>query len=355
MPMRPRKQVRLLALALLGACTTPAQKEQDLAGYLWQPVDTGTRVSLRGVHAVDDDVVWATGSDGTVLRTTDGGRFWTRFHLGAGLEIRDVHAFDAQTAYVLVVTEPASVLRTRDGGGTWEELYRCPEPGAFLDSFSFLDRDHAILFGDPIDGRFLILVTADGGATWEPAEAPAAEEGEAAFAASGTCVVSAGEHAWIGTGGHVSRVLRSTDAGRTWTATPSTLLAGTPTTGVYSVAFRDARHGVVVGGDYTAPQEARRNAAYTRDGGLTWTGAGAEALPRGQRAAVAWVPGRLNTLVTVGRTGTDYSVDGGRTWQPLDEEGYYALSFAPVDAGEVGSVGWAVGAEGRAAWLRPSD
>jgi len=124
------------------------------------------------------------------------------------------------------------------------------------------------------------------------------------------------------------------------------MIAGAPTTGIYSVAFRDADHGVLVGGDYTKPEAAWRNAAFTSDGGTTWTGVADGFQPRGQRAAVAWVPGRRDTLVTVGRTGTDTSLDGGRTWAPLNNEGYYALSFAP--SGE----GFAVGADGRAARLR---
>jgi photosystem II stability/assembly factor-like uncharacterized protein len=342
--MRPLKALPLLGLLVACAAPRPA-----LERAFWHPVATGSSASLRGLHAVDAHVVWAAGSDGTVLKTTDGGNSWSILHVGDDLELRDVHAFDATTAYVLSVTEPASVLRTRDGGDSWEELYRSPHPEAFLDSFTFLDRERAILFGDPIDGRFLILWTDDGGATWHPAEsAPAAAEGEAAFAASGTCVVSAGGKAWIGTGGRASRVLRSSDAGRTWVAVPSTLIQGQPTTGIYSLAFRDEQRGVAVGGDYTAPERAERNAATTADGGATWSAVAPRALPRGQRAAVAWVPGHEHALVAVGRTGTDVSVDGGRTWAGLSDQGFYALSFAPPEAG--GS-GWAVGAEGRAARL----
>ena len=206
---------------------------------------------------------------------------------------------------------------------------------------------YAEVIGDPIEGSFLVLRTADGGHTWTPAPSvPPPREGEAAFAASGTCVVSSGaDHAWIGTGGSASRVLRSTDGGRSWEAVPATVVSGQPTTGIYSVAFRDPFHGVVVGGDYTRPEETYRNAAFTRDGGVTWQSVPAGAAPRGQRSAVAWVPGLANTLVAAGRTGTDYSTDGGRTWRALGDEGFYALSFAPT--GE----GWAAGADGRVARL----
>lgn len=333
-------------LAVTAASLSCALSPPPITRAHWQPVATGSGATLRGVHAVEGNTVWATGSDGTVLRTTDGGRSWSSFSVGAGLDIRDVHAFDARTAYVLVVTEPASILRTTDGAKTWEELYRSPHEKAFFDSFTFLDRQRAIIFGDPIDGTFLVLTTEDGGKTWISADTiPSAGAGEAAFAASGTCVVSLGDRAWIGTGGMASRVLLSTDGGRSWAAKATSMISGEPTTGIYSVAFRDADHGVLVGGDYTKPDVADRNAAFTLDGGTTWMSVLDGSQPRGQRAAVAWVPGRRDTLLTVGRSGTDYSVDGGRTWAPLSDAGYYALSFAPT--GE----GWAVGAGGRAARL----
>ncbi len=337
----------LAALAVTAATLSCTPSLPPITRAHWQPVPTGSIASLRGVHAVDGETVWATGSDGTVLRTTDGGISWTHFSVGDGLDIRDVHAFDAQTAYVLVVTEPASILRTTDGGKTWEEIYRSPHQGAFLDSFTFLDRRRAIVFGDPIDGTFLVLTTEDGGTTWTQADSiPSAHPGEGAFAASGTCIVSVGEHAWIGTGGMAARVLHSTDGGRSWEAQSSAMTSGEDTTGIYSVAFRDLNRGVLVGGDYKNLDESDLNAAYTSDGGDTWTSVDDGSRPRGQRAAVAWMPGRGETLITVGRSGTDYSLDGGRTWAPLSEEGYYALSFAPT--GE----GWAVGADGRAARLR---
>lgn len=339
-----------LAPALLAAMVfsvSLALPPAAVNGDTWQPLTTGVTVSLRGLHAVDENIVWAAGSNGTVLRTTDGGRTWSSFSAGAGLELRDVHALDAKTAYVLAVSEPAAILRTTDGGETWAELYRSPHPEAFLDSFTFLDRNRAIVFGDPVDGAFLILTTDDGGATWKPAaDIPAAHTGEAAFAASGTCVVSVGGRAWIGTGGLSSRVLRSTDGGRTWQAVTTPMISGEPTTGIYSVAFGHAGNGVLVGGDYTKPEETTSNAAFTTDGGKTWRGVAEGSRPRGQRAAAAWVPGQGQTVMAVGRTGTDLSRDGGRTWSPLSEQGYYALSFAP------GGEGYAVGADGRAARLR---
>ena len=340
-----RKLAPVILLAVAGSLSCSPSPPPIVRAY-WEPLITRSTASLRGIHAVDAKVVWATGNKGTVLRTTDGGSSWTAFSLGRELELRDVHAFDERTAFVLAVTRPAVILRTTDGGETWEEMFRHPSEEAFLNSFTFLDRERAILSGDPIDGELQILTSEDGGGTWTPAlTIPAAGEGEGGFAASGTCIVSVGESAWIGTGGMASRVLRSTDAGRNWQAAPTPMISGEATSGIYSVAFRDAAHGVLVGGDYTKPDIADRNAAYTADGGETWTPVPTESLPRGQRDAVAWIPGQRDALITVGRLGTDYSIDGGRTWSPLSDEGYYAVSFAPT--GE----GWAVGVDGRAAKL----
>jgi hypothetical protein len=335
-------------LCLLAACAATGPSELVAR---WEASETGSAASLRGIFVVDADTVWATGSGGTVLRTVDGGVSWTRievpgFETG---ELRDVHAFDSEHAYVLCVTEPASVLRTRDGGATWQELYRSPHETAFFDSFTFFDAEHACLFGDPIDGVFTVLTTDDGGESWNEltsAELPEASAGEAAFAASGTCVVSHGAtHAWIGTGGQRTRVLRSTNGGRSWRASETPMVAGGDATGIYSVAFRDERNGVVVGGSYLHPDATERNAACSADGGITWTAVPPADSPRGHRAAVLYVPGQARTLVAMGRTGSDYSLDDGHTWRALGDEGYYALGAAPT--GEI----WAVGAEGRAARL----
>jgi photosystem II stability/assembly factor-like uncharacterized protein len=197
--------------------------------------------------------------------------------------------------------------------------------------------------GDSIDGRFDILRTMDGGRTWAriPAGAlPAALPNEGAFAGSGTNVaVLPGGHAWIGTGASSRcRVLRTADYGATWT------IADTPVTasesaGIFSVAFRDARNGLVIGGDYRKEAEAVDNAAFTRDGGVTWTavkGLG------GFRSAAAHLPESPASWIAVGPRGADLSTDDGRTWTPIDGAGYHAFAFA-----RTGKAGWGAGEGGR--------
>lgn len=248
-----------------------------LAGPHWVIQNSGTTARLRGVCAVSDRVAWASGSGSTVLRTADGGATWQKLTITTdALDFRDIDAVDSQTAYVLSIGNgPLSrIYKTTDGGATWTLQFKNDDPKAFYDAMSFWDANHGIAMGDSIDGQFCIMTTADGGGIWKrvPASAlPPALENEGAFAASGSnIVVSGNTHAWIGTGAaRQARVLRTTDRGRTWKVSNTLLVAGS-SAGIFSIAFRDLKHGVVVGGDYTKEKETGGNLAVTNDGGETW-------------------------------------------------------------------------------------
>jgi photosystem II stability/assembly factor-like uncharacterized protein len=323
-----------------------------LAGAQWAAQSSGTNARLRGVSAVSSSVAWASGERGTYARTTDGGRTWqTATVAGASdMDFRDVDAFDDGTAYLLSIGEgrKSRIYQTTDAGAHWSLQYQSNHPAAFFDAMAFWDRTHGIAVSDPVDGRFLIIRTADGGRTWteSPAQGmPAALEGEGAFAASGTCIAVLGSrHAWFGTGGPAgARVFRSTDAGRTWKVSKVPLASG-KTAGVFSITFWDAKHGVAVGGDYAKEREATDNIAVTADGGVTWSRIEGTP-PQGFRSCVAYVPGaRSLLLVAVGPSGSDYSRDGGRSWTSIAGEGFHSVSFA----GRAGA-GWAVGEGGRIA------
>lgn len=304
-------------------------------------------VGYRGLSPVDARVAWASGTGGTWARTTDGGKTWQRGVVAdaSALDFRDVHAFDGKHAVVLSAGDDARIYETTDGGATWRLTWRKTGPGVFFDAFAFWDAKHGIAMGDPVDGRYAMIATDDGGRTWTelPASArPEAMANEAAFAASGTCLVVEGSsNAWIATGGGAAaRVFRSTDRGRTWTAAETPIRAGAQAAGVFSLAFRDAKHGVAVGGDYTKPDEGEDVVALTDDGGRTWRkieGTG----PRGYRSGVAYgeIDGR-RAVVAVGTSGSDVSYDDGRTWSPLGDTGFNAVAFA-------GGAFWAAGPEGR--------
>lgn len=334
----------IFALAL-AACAAPLAAQ-------WTPQSSGTTASLRGIHAVSARVAWASGSGGTVLRTTDGGATWRADTIpGAGaLDFRDIHAFDADTAWVMSAGDGAAstIWKTTDGGRRWRRTWANPGPGGFFDAIAFWDARHGIAVGDPVGGRFQVILTDDGGESWRPLpddRLPAARPGEAAFAASGTALVVHGAaEAWIGTGGGGrGRVFRSADRGRSWTVSETPIAASGPSSGIFSLAFADARHGVAVGGDYAKPAEPGNVTARTSDGGRSWQPAGSAA-PPGYKSAVAAVPGAAGrALVAVGLSGSGISLDGGEHWTAVDGEAWHAASFAAPDAG------WVVGPEGRIA------
>ena len=313
----------------------------------WTVQTSGVTHRLRGVSAVSEQVAWASGAGSTVLRTTDGGLTWQKLNVTSeALDFRDIDAIDAQTAYIMSIGNgPASrIYKTTDAGKTWNLQFKNEDEKAFLDAMSFWDANHGIAFGDSVDKQFYILTTADGGRTWSrvpTTNLPPAQENEGAFAASGTNIAVFGKsHAWIGTGAAAkSRVLRTTDGGRTWQVADTPLGSG-PSSGIFSIAFRDAKHGVIAGGDYKKEQEAVDNLAVTSDGGITWT------LVKGLsgfRSVVAYVPGtKTPTLIAVGPAGGDYSVDDGRTWKPIHGPGFDTFSFVRGK-----QVGWGAGAEGK--------
>jgi photosystem II stability/assembly factor-like uncharacterized protein len=315
----------------------------------WTLQTSGVDARLRGVSAVSGRVAWASGARSTVLRTADGGATWQKLTVTRDqLDFRDIDAIDARTAYVLSIGNgPASrIYKTTDAGSTWTLQFKNDDPKAFYDAMSFWDAEHGIVIGDSIDGQFCIMTTENGGRLWHrvPASAlPPALENEGAFAASGTNIAVFGNsYAWIGTGAAVkARVLRTTDRGLTWKISLTPLTAGS-SAGIFSVAFRDAQHGVIVGGDYQKEGEAVDNLAVTSDGGATWT------LIKGLsgfRSAVAYLPGSLS-LIAVGPLGADYSNDDGSNWLHLEGPGFDTLSFARPPALGRG-VGWGAGANGR--------
>ena len=316
----------------------------------WTPQASGVTVRLRGVSAVSDRVAWASGAGNTILRTEDGGATWKKLPNPAAagpaerLDFRDVDAVSATTAYVLSIGNGtlSRIYKTTDAGLTWTMQFANADADAFFDAMAFWDADHGIAVSDSVKGAFVIITTQDGGSSWRrvPADRlPPALENEGAFAASGTNVTVFGtSHAWFGTGAAArARVLHTPDRGRSWTIAETPLRAG-QTSGIYSIAFRDAMNGVVVGGDYSKEAEAVDNAAVTKDGGKTWTLVTGLS---GFRSVVAYVPGLKTGLLAIGPQGSDVSADDGRTWTKVEGPGFDTFSFVPGAA-----VGWGAGARG---------
>ncbi|HXT16102.1 MAG TPA: hypothetical protein VN706_10770 [Gemmatimonadaceae bacterium] len=328
-------------------------------GAQWTPQASGTNVEFRGLSVVSASVVWASGTRGRVARTTDGGVTWTIDTVAGAdtLDLRAIHGADALRAWASAAGPAergqAKIFHTSDAH-RWTQQYATSDSGVFLDAMAFWDDRHGIAMSDPVNEKLVLLSTSDGGATWTklPMDgAPAVLPGEAAFAASGTCITVQGTTTvWIGTGGGArARVFRSTDRGRTWSVADTPIHAGNASSGIFSVAFADAMHGVVVGGDYTKAKTPLDNVALTSDGGRTWRLAKGS-LPQGYMSAVAYMPGtKGRSLVAVGLAGTAQSTDAGQSWVMVDTVAYNSVAFASRDAG------WAVGPRGRIARWTPTS
>ncbi len=330
----------------------------QLDGLQFDRQDSGTTVSLRAISVVDGETAWASGENGTVLRTIDGGQEWRNVSVpkAEGLDFRSLHAFDAGTAIAISAGSPALAFRTSDGGNSWQLVYENSEADVFVDAVMFWDTQRGLAYGDPLDGRLFLLATEDGGATWQlQADTPLLWPGEAGFAASCSSLVACGDRcACLGLGGAApadaphagtARILRSSDGGETWESI-QTPLAANASSGIFSIAAVAGGRLVAVGGDYRDVQNDVSNVMLSDDAGRTWTIPTASH-PRGYRSCVAagTVEGQ-HLLICVGTTGSDLSVDDGQTWLPLGDHAFHAIRFAAD-----GKAAWAVGPDGHVARL----
>lgn len=308
----------------------------------WERQSVATEAAFRGLSVVSSEVVWASGTGGTVVRTLDGGLNWQVIKVpdAAKLDFRDIEAFDANTAYILSIGngESSRIYKTSDGGKTWELQFRNSSEKAFFDALAFWDKNNGIAMSDPVDGKYVLIRTTDG-KNWGPIDTskmPAAKEGEAAFAASGTCLITKGsKSAYLISGGADARVFKSTDRGVTWAVTDTPIVKGTPGSGIFSIAAFDALNGVIVGGNYEKPEDAGVNLAFTRNGGKTWTAASGLS---GYRSGVAYLDKK--TIIAVGSNGSDLSTDAGLSWKRIDDANYNAVMAKGKTAV------WAVGPKG---------
>lgn len=343
----------VLALPLAPHAGVPSADAVDGASSPnvgWKRVDVDTSEQLRGLAVVGPRRAWVGGSEGGVWKTSDGGRTWRDVSppgaRKAGLLLRDVEATDARTVQVMAIGEgrASRIYRTTDAGRTWRKTFVNRDPRAFYDCMAMWpDGRHGIAMSDPVDGKFRIIATRNGGASWRkvsPRGMPAAVEGEFGFAASGTCLVAVGSRtAYLGSGGGASRIFVSRDRGRTWKVRDSTIPASSAG-GVFSLAFRTVRAGLAVGGDFEAEDNGVDMSALTRNGGRSWFNGGDLG---GYRSGVDFWRGR--TAIAVGPNGSDLTSDGGRSWTPISRAGFDAVQCVRRSC-------WASGPEGKVARLR---
>jgi photosystem II stability/assembly factor-like uncharacterized protein len=282
-----------------------------------------------------------------VITTIDGGEHWNVMTVPGAekLDFRDIEAFDANTAYILSIGngESSRIYKTTDGGTNWKLQFKNTNEKAFFDAIACFSRQTCFIVSDPVDNLFILLETQDGGVTWRPMYSagpmPKAEAGEAAFAASGSCLVIGGPlYRYLVTGGsnaRVFRAFRTPDSGWLWDVFKTPITKGFAQSGIFSAALFDLSTGVIVGGNYEKPNEAKDNLAFTTDGGGTWTlGSGLT----GYRSGVTYV--NKKTIVAVGTNGSDISRDGGKTWNKLGNENLNAVHAKGKRAV------WAVGPSG---------
>ena len=308
-------------------------------------LDSGVNASFRGLSVVNNSVVWVSGTGGTVLRTVDGGANWENVSVPNmdKTDFRDVEGFDKNTAIVMGIASPARFYKTTDRGQNWKLVYFDDREEVFFDGMSFWNKRNGIAFSDPVNGRHLLIRTTDGGDTWEeiPADGiPEKLDPEFGFAASGTGMPVKGRNTvWLGMGGIKSRVFKSENGGLNWSVAETPVVHGGQSTGIYSVAFKNKKVGIAVGGDYMN-QAIQNTMAHTQDGGITWH------LPETQthqyRECVAHYRG--NTFFAVGPSGFDRTTDNGKNWAPhyWEVKDLTALAFAKGSRG-----GFAVGKGGQ--------
>jgi photosystem II stability/assembly factor-like uncharacterized protein len=364
----------------------------------WTLQTSNSTASLRGIHSLGGGVAWASGTNGTVLRTEDGGYLWQTCSIPPGaekLDFRGIQAFDADTAIVMSSGKGdlSRLYKTTDGCHSWKLIFTNPyAPDGFFDAILFLDPQHGLLFGDPSPlnmktptesaNDFRLRVTADGGVTWGPVSAPDqpgrgnglhTTAGEAAFAASNSSIASHEGWFWFATS--TSRVSFrrfyegsaphpfifksmycagaldpvSRECGQPWTDFHDSQVPinhSAPSAGIFSLYFQSASQGIAVGGDYLKPDESSGTAAFTTDGGKTWTAA--QTPPHGYRSAVAY-DSATKTWITVGPNGTDISTDDGKNWravkpnptlnEPTDADKNWNAISLPFVVGPHGRIG----------------
>lgn len=375
--MRMTNWLRVALALFLPLCGAAAAQSLSQTSGPWVLEQSGATASLRGIHAVGGGVAWASGANGTVLRTEDGGYEWQSCAMPPGaekLDFRGIWAWDDNAAIVISSGpgDQSRLYRTTDGCSSWKLILTNPDKEGFWDAILFSGRQVGYLLGDPVNGAFFLMRTSDAGMTWTKVQsAGLTTDGLSlgAFAAGNSALADAGlmvnallpgdGRVWFGAGGaggaflymghsdcpHGGRAAPDPSCLNHWTFRRQKVpIASGEAAGVFSLGIlwwdEAVKQAVAVGGDYSKPNVSNETAVWTTDGGLNWIPAVHP--PHGYRSSVAW-DAAAKAWIAAGTNGSDISCDGGKTWQPLDNGSWNALSLP-----------WIVGPGGRIAKLDSS-
>ncbi len=329
----------------------PPQVNSSQPTSVWEMVQVDCKkASLRGLHVLDSKHIFASGSQGIVVHSVDGGTNWNVQTIAGAedLDFRDIHAIDANNVLIVSAGTPARIYRSSDGCKTWTKVFERTDPSFFFDAIDFWDQQEGIVMGDPIDNQLCLIKTTDGGKTWKPlTTTPKTNPGEAGFAASGTNTIAVAPNLLLvalggaeeNTSQASSRVLRSDDRGATWQSTEVPIKRA-PSAGIFSLHVTKQQHVIAVGGDYKKPDVAQETLARSTDSGKTWTTIKHANGLSGYRSCVSTAAN--GHLIAVGPNGTDVSLDSGQSWKRLSDESFHAIDFSTDRQS-----GWATGTQGR--------
>lgn len=316
-------------------------------------ITSGTNTSLRGMSIPSKEVIWVSGSNGTIGKSVDTGKTW-RWIIVPGFEkkdFRDIEAFDSSTAIAMIVDNPAIILKTTDGGATWKKVFEHAQEGMFLDAMDFKNEKEGICIGDALNTgqvkrkQFYIVRTFDGGDTWKEialSQRPIAQPGEAIFAASGTNISffenKDYEYGFV-TGGSVSNLYLIGKEGKQNKKMLIPIIQGSETTGTFSMAI-DKQRIYCIGGNYKATDERFANYRYTTNNGITWISAKVSQ-PFGYRSCIRIL--KNETLIACGPSGIDFAPNRYQEWKKASLESFNVCMVSKGNvvflAGEKGKIG----------------
>ncbi len=287
-------------------------------------LEHGKPSSLRGLSVVDDSIAWVSGSHGYIAETLNGGKTWNWMQVKGyeKADFRDIEAFSDKEAIIMSSGTPALILKTADGGNSWQLKYKNIDSIYFFDAMNFVDRQHGLILGDPIKNKFLLMETTDGGETWAHFKnEPMALKGEACFAASGTCLRTSDKMLYIASGGTAARLISCSFANEVWKYTDLPITHGKSTTGAFSLAF-NKKTGIITGGNY-ANDKARDSLIAS----IASFSANTEKLvnniasyPSGFQSCIEFI--RDQIFLSTGTPGSNVTTDGGKTWKQIDDASY---------------------------------